>query len=182
MDTRRKTTVSSSRTKSQKRERISIAVNFGGGVMVLLSMRPRKAIHPFRTAVSFWGHSTQILSSLSPNRDCGTKRVNQTVGSGIGIVFAVFGRRVLDGNTRGLSQRRHDRCSPSFTVLERSRYWDRICRTREAYSRWKNQGFSQRRHEPCSPSLVVLERSKSALSSISKHSTHATTTQRAPAE
>ena len=28
------------------------------------------------TAVSFWGHSEQILSSLSPKWDCGPKRVN----------------------------------------------------------------------------------------------------------
>ena len=39
---------------------------------------PRDAspgLNPFRTAVSFWGQSTQIWSSLSPNRDCGSKRV-----------------------------------------------------------------------------------------------------------
>ena len=28
------------------------------------------------SAVSFWGQSSQIWSSVSPNRDCGTKRVN----------------------------------------------------------------------------------------------------------
>ena len=34
---------------------------------------------PFRTAVSFWRQSTQILSSFSSKRDCGTKRVNRCV-------------------------------------------------------------------------------------------------------
>ena len=36
-------------------------------------------IKPFRTAVPFWGQTTQILSSLSPKRDCGYKRVNIVV-------------------------------------------------------------------------------------------------------
>ena len=30
----------------------------------------------FRTAVSFWGQTTQILSNLSPKRDCGPRRVS----------------------------------------------------------------------------------------------------------
>ena len=33
----------------------------------------------FRTAVSVWGQSTQISSSLSPNRDCGSKRVKYAI-------------------------------------------------------------------------------------------------------
>ena len=33
-------------------------------------------VNPFRTAVPFWGQTRQILSSLSPKRDCGRKRVN----------------------------------------------------------------------------------------------------------
>ena len=41
---------------------------------VLLTMVPRN-INSFRTAVSFWGQSNQILNSLSPKRDCGTKSV-----------------------------------------------------------------------------------------------------------
>ena len=32
-------------------------------------------INPFRTAVPFWGQSSQFISSLSPKRDCGPKRV-----------------------------------------------------------------------------------------------------------
>ena len=33
--------------------------------------------NPFSTAAPFWGQTTQILSSLSPERDCtGPKRVN----------------------------------------------------------------------------------------------------------
>ena len=33
-------------------------------------------VNPFRTAVPFWGQTTQISSSLSPKRDSGSKRVN----------------------------------------------------------------------------------------------------------
>ena len=38
-------------------------------------------INPFRTAVPFWGHTTQIVSDLSPKRDCGPLRVNSIQGS-----------------------------------------------------------------------------------------------------
>ena len=34
-----------------------------------------KAFTPFMTAVPFWGQSTQIPRTLSPKRDCSTKRV-----------------------------------------------------------------------------------------------------------
>ena len=37
-----------------------------------------RRVNPFRTVVSFWGRSTQILSSLSPKRDCSPKRVKRT--------------------------------------------------------------------------------------------------------
>ena len=30
---------------------------------------------PFRTAVLFWGQTSQIISALSPKRDCSPKRV-----------------------------------------------------------------------------------------------------------
>ena len=33
-------------------------------------------LNPFRTAVPFWGQSTWNLTGLSPQRDCGSKRVN----------------------------------------------------------------------------------------------------------
>ena len=36
----------------------------------------------FRTAVSFWGQSSQISSGLSPNRDCGSKRDKQDPSTG----------------------------------------------------------------------------------------------------
>ena len=41
---------------------------------------PRRIIRrfhldPFRTAVPFWGQTRLILSSLSPKRDCGPKRI-----------------------------------------------------------------------------------------------------------
>lgn len=35
---------------------------------------------PFRTAVSFWRQSTQILSSFSSKRDCGAERCSAQVG------------------------------------------------------------------------------------------------------
>ena len=34
-------------------------------------------LNPFRTAVPFWGQTTQISGSLSPKRDCGPKRGKQ---------------------------------------------------------------------------------------------------------
>ena len=36
-------------------------------------------LSPFRSAVPFWGQSIQLLSSLSPKRDCGTERVSVAV-------------------------------------------------------------------------------------------------------
>ena len=33
-------------------------------------------VNPSRTAVLLWGQSSQIISNLSPKRDCGSKRVN----------------------------------------------------------------------------------------------------------
>ena len=44
----------------------------------LFSLRKgtRNDVNPFRTAVPFWGQTTQCLSSLSPKRDCGSKWVN----------------------------------------------------------------------------------------------------------
>ena len=33
-------------------------------------------LNPFRTAVPFWGQTSQIPCSLSPKRDCGSKGVN----------------------------------------------------------------------------------------------------------
>ena len=42
-------------------------------VVVVIVVR---SIYPFRTAVSFWGQTSQVPSTLSPKRDCGSKRVN----------------------------------------------------------------------------------------------------------
>ena len=39
-----------------------------------VSPRAPLFLNPFRTAVPFWGQSTQSSSSLSPKRDCGSKR------------------------------------------------------------------------------------------------------------
>ena len=38
----------------------------------------KKRFHPFRTAVPFWGQTTQIPSFLSPTRDCSPKRRTYT--------------------------------------------------------------------------------------------------------
>ena len=40
---------------------------------------------PFRTAVPFWGQTTQILSSLPPKRDCSPKRVNARRATGLTV-------------------------------------------------------------------------------------------------
>ena len=40
-------------------------------------------LNPFRTAVPFWVQTTQIRSSLSPKRDCGSERVNRQTCPGI---------------------------------------------------------------------------------------------------
>ena len=37
------------------------------------AMAIRVCLNPFRTEVPFWGHTIQILSSLSPKRDCSLK-------------------------------------------------------------------------------------------------------------
>ena len=39
---------------------------------------PGYTINPFRTAVPFWGQTSQSLSSLSPKRDCGPQSVKHT--------------------------------------------------------------------------------------------------------
>ena len=36
-------------------------------------MATERLLNPFRTAVPFWGQTSQKLSDLSPNRDCSTK-------------------------------------------------------------------------------------------------------------
>ena len=46
-----------------------------GTVRTLVLVPGITAINPFRTAVPFWGQTSQISSSLSPKRDCGPKRV-----------------------------------------------------------------------------------------------------------
>ena len=44
------------------------------GVRFFFLMVPFDRLNPFSTAVPFWGQSTHFSSSLSPKRDCGTKR------------------------------------------------------------------------------------------------------------
>ena len=46
-------------------------------------------INPFRTAVSLWGQTTQISSSLSPKRDCGSKGVNKVLTLLIPVLYQV---------------------------------------------------------------------------------------------
>ena len=42
---------------------------------VHIRIRVVPPVHPFSTAVPFWGQTTSYLSGLSPKRDCGSKRV-----------------------------------------------------------------------------------------------------------
>ena len=46
-------------------------------MLLPVDLGPHSLINPFRTAVPFWGQTTQILSNLSPKWDCGPKRVNK---------------------------------------------------------------------------------------------------------
>ena len=50
--------------------------------------KTRSRLDPFRTAVPFWGQTTQISSSLSPKRGCGSKEVNST-GVFLSFFFSV---------------------------------------------------------------------------------------------
>ena len=68
----------------------SITVSNGSTTQTLLSallplrnlIPPQRG--PFRTAVPFWGQTSQISSSLSPKRDCGSKAVK------LGIFAYIF--------------------------------------------------------------------------------------------
>ena len=72
------------------------ATLYGGGILNRTYVRKHKNLYymsvllvllrgtivNFRTAVPFWGQPSQILSTLSPKRDCGSKRVNTIVRTG----------------------------------------------------------------------------------------------------
>ena len=45
-------------------------------IVIIIIVSSSLFLTPFRTAVPFWGQTTQILSSLSPKRDCGSKGDN----------------------------------------------------------------------------------------------------------
>ena len=48
-------------------------------------------INPFRTAVPFGDKTTLNLTGLSPERDCGSKRVNSVEGGNQSrVLFAVY--------------------------------------------------------------------------------------------
>ena len=60
-------------------------------------------LNPFRTAVPFWGQTTQILSSLPPKRDCGSKRVNpmsSETPSTLGTAVLFFGDKPVKFQVR----------------------------------------------------------------------------------
>ena len=62
---------------------------------------------PFSTALPLRGQTSQILSSLSPKRDCGSKRVKIKVGVGVSEYWGYWVRgrvrvRVGVGVSRGL--------------------------------------------------------------------------------
>ena len=44
---------------------------YKGAIGTVLGLQRGGGLTPFRTAVPFWGRSTQILSSFFPKRDCG---------------------------------------------------------------------------------------------------------------
>ena len=44
----------------------------------LLLLDDGDGFNPLRTAVPFWGQTTQISNSLSPKRDCGSKGINSS--------------------------------------------------------------------------------------------------------
>ena len=68
-------------------------------------------VNPLRTAVPFWGQTTQISSSLSPKRDCGPKGVN------ILRCRRPFSFRTYDVRRDVLKSRKRDR-SPHRTYHE----------------------------------------------------------------
>ena len=47
------------------------------GAIRITGIVERTAVILDRTAVSFWGQTSQILTSLSPKRGCGPRRVEQ---------------------------------------------------------------------------------------------------------
>ena len=59
-------------------------------------------MNPFRTAVPFWGQSTQSSSSLSPKRGWGSKWVERQIGKNITTCTRASrgGRRLLAGAVR----------------------------------------------------------------------------------
>ena len=46
------------------------------GSAQIMKILVQGGVNPFRTAVPFRGQTTQISSSLSPKRDCGSEGVN----------------------------------------------------------------------------------------------------------
>ena len=70
------------------------------------------SINPFRTAVSFWGKSTQILSSFPPNRDCGTKRVFLSGDPPSGLCTLIVNGSFLCVHLLS--------CAPSFLLIVQS--------------------------------------------------------------
>ena len=49
----------------------------GALLLFLISNSYTRLINPFRTAVPFWGQVSQTPSKLSPQRDCGPRRLNR---------------------------------------------------------------------------------------------------------
>ena len=56
----------------------------------------------FRTAVPFWGQSTQSLSSFPPKRDCGPKRVDEPRPDFVVVVVVVVFLLVIEVNKSAL--------------------------------------------------------------------------------
>ena len=59
-------------------------------------------VTPFRTAVPFWGQSTQSLSSWAPERDCSPRRIEEEMRVAKGkIFFFLFAKTKLFVCTAG---------------------------------------------------------------------------------
>ena len=63
----------------------------------------QRAINPFRTAVPFLGQTSQIMSNLSPKRDCGSKGVNDHLLLSSGCLHVSSMYEVTPQNTPSVS-------------------------------------------------------------------------------
>ena len=106
-------------------------------------------IDPFRTAVPFWGQTSQISSSLPPKRDCGSKGVKEDLRQiRKAIFFAIY---------------TNDIWSYSLWSPEIERQGCRGRTTEEAFSErsWpRPRAFEKSSARPLDPLHTVVERKR----------------------